>query len=660
MKKNYFFWGMTALLALFVMGCSPDPEEEERKPVPIPDVLVTSISVAGVTINPLPAPAANIEDVMAVSVVVNTERPPTESEDPDKIWYKPAQPIAVTLANENQTVFYQVTGPNDVLYDDTDIVLPHTEKNGAVFTRTIGITLPNEDSFQIGQVVWLRVVAADESKTEYYKINVVNQTHDTAINTFTIGGYDVLNTDHSGHIGPWFTGATWADAVNGLVNLKQSEISGVAIAVTPRNNAYELAKPTIGYAKTTASAAEPADADWSADAPTAFSAGDVLAVKVTASNERTIGYMKVAINVGGSSFLASLKVNNEDISLGDPSMDIATVGGAYRVAEGRTLTGTAVTWAVAPVAADTNATVTWALVAKGATPQAGDFTSPTSFDTSHNYLYIRVVSQNISTTMYYLVIYDERPKDTEHVKTGLKNVPIYRFTIPAGKTWGDLGPYPKIRIKILQEEAEFNQSDGYQRNFTFGEISKMVNDPTLPAGSADNKRGGATQFDADNLFIHTGGATFNIFMPFYINKQVKAWAVDMPGNVAAPNVWFIVEYPLATPDSWRAPWDPNAATKPGIINNYGKDTYWPEDDTTGDVLFGVGITHDANREYWIKELSLVSTDGTFVIPCDLLGNGRIDSNSQNKGFVRVDQPKEDGTGADVVFLREMVSDPTLK
>ena len=643
---------MTVLLALLVMGCPPEPEDN-RKPVPIPDILVTSISVAGVTIDPLPAPVANIEEVTSVSVVVNTERPPTASEDPNRIWYKPAQPIAVTLANENQTVFYQVTGPNDVLYDDNDIVLPHTEKDGAVFTRTIGITLPNDNGFQIGQVVWLRVVAADESKTEYYKINVVNQTHDTAITAFKIGGYDVLNPDYSGHIGPWFTGASWADAVGGLVNPKQSEISSLPVVVTPRNNAFELSKPKLEYAITTASGSEPSD--WSAAAPTSFAAGDVLAVKLTASNGRTVGYMKVTINVGGSSFLSSLKVNNIDISLGTPSTDIKNAVPAYRVDEGRTLTETPVTWTVAPVAEDLGATVTWGLAAKGATPS--NFDKSTSFDTSHNYLYISVVSQNSGTTMYYLIIYDERPRDTEHVKTGLKNVPIYRFTIPDGKTWGDLGLYPKIRIKILQEEAEFNQADGYQRNFIMGEVSRMVKEPTPEI--ADNRHG-ATNFDPDNLFIHTGGSTFNIFMPFYINKQAKSWAADMPGNIAAPSVWYVLEYPLATSDSWRAPWDPNAGTKPQIINNYDKVNYWPEDSTTGDVLFGIGITHDANREYWIKELSLVSTDGTFIIPCNLLGNGRIDSDTQDKGFVRVEQPKADGTGADVVFLREMVSDPTLK
>ena len=648
MKKKLLI-GMTVILLALLVGCPQETKNSVKPPV-IPDVLVKAISVAGVDITPLPAPAESIEEAQAVSVVVNTERPPSDNEDPNKIWYKPAQPIAVTLADANQTVFYESTRPGEEPYD---IVLPHTEKNKNVFTRNIGITLPNDDGFQVGQVVWLKVVSVDESKTEYYKINVVNQTHDTAINSFKIRGYDVLNPNQSGHIGPWITGATWADAVNGLVNLKQTEVSNVVIALTPRNNLSDLSKPKFEYATTTATAtAEPAD--WSEDSPTTFAVNNVLAVKVTASNGTNIGYMKVAINVGGSSFLTSLKVNNKSISLGNPSMDINNVGGAYRVEEGQSLTGSGITWAVAPVAADTNATITWALVAKGTVPQTADFTKPTSFDTSHNYLYIKVVSQNGSTTMYYLVVFDERPKDTEHIKTGKKCVPMYRFTIPAGKTWGDLGTYPKIRIKILQEESEFNQSDGYQRNFTFGEVSKMVNDPTLPAGG-DNPRLGASEYSSDTLSIRTGGSTFNIFMPFYINKQAKAWAADIPDNVAAPDVWYVIEYPLHTSDSWRAPWDPNAGTKPAIINDYRREDYWPSNSTTGDVLFGIGITHDATREYWVKELSLVSEDGKLIIPCDLLGNGRIDSETQEIGFVRVE-----AAGDGVEFLRELVADPTLK
>jgi len=650
MKKKLFF-GMAVILLALLAGCPEEENNPGRQPIVVPDVLVTAISVAGVNIDPLPAPSASIEGVKPVSVVVNTERPPMETEDPNRIWYKPAQPIVVTLANEFQTIYYQVTGPKDVPLDDNDIVLPPTGQDGAVFTRTIGITLPDDDDFQIGQAVWLRVVASDESKTEYYKISVVNQTHDTAITAFKIGSYDVLNTDQSGHIGPWFPGSTWAEAVAGLVNPKESEISSLPVAITLRNNAFELSKPTLEYARTTGS--EPSD--WSAAAPT-FAPGDVLAVKITASNGRTVGYMKVTINVGGSSFLSSLKVNNNDITLGNPSSDIKNVGPAYRVDEGRTLTESPVNWSVAPVAQDTGADVTWAIVAKGATPQTADFNkSNTSFDTSHNFLYIKVVSQNKGTTMYYLVIYDERPKDTEHIKTGRKTVPMYRFTIPAGKTWGDLGQYPKIRIKILQEEAEFNQADGYQRNFIFGEISKMVNKPTLPV---DNDRGGATGYDPDILSIRTGEATFNIFMPLLINRRVKDWAADIPGNVAAPNVWFVIEYPLATSDSWRAPWDPNAATKPVIVNDYRSEDYWPENNTTGDVLFGIGITHDATREYWIKEMSLVSDDGNFVVPCDLLGNGRIDSDTQEIGFVYVVAPPAGGDN--VEFLREMVSDPTLK
>jgi hypothetical protein len=634
-KKNLIIGTMALCAALFLMpGCSPDGET--RSPVPIPAVLVKEISIAGVKLDPLPQSAASIATAVSATVVVNTERPPQgENETEDNFYYRPAQPIVVTLANENQAVYFNVTRPGEEPYE---ITLGPNTKEGATATRTIGITLPNDDGFQVGQTVWIRVVAANESKTEYYKIEVANQTHDVAVNSITVGGYDVLDLSQTGHIGPWLAEKTWADAVAGLVNLKQSEISGVTTVVTPRNNQFPLAKPTIEYAKILAnadSAVEPAA--WSATAPGDFANHDILALKVTASNGKNVGYMLVTINVGGSPFLASLTVNSIAISLGSPGDSPAGLGGAYRVEEGQSLTATPVSWTVSPVAEDSNATVSWALVAKDVTPQDSDFTNPTDFSDSRNYLYIRVVSQSGEFTMYYLVVYDERPKNTEHIRTGVKNVPVYKFTIPDGKTWAVMGNYPKLRIKILQEEDEYAIGDGYQRNFTFGELSRF----------------GLDSWDPDNFYIRTGGSGFNVYMPYLLNRRVQDFAIDTP----APNKWFTIEWPLNNPPEWRPPWNPTGS-RPDIISSYNAD-YWPDDATTGDGYFGAGITFDGQREYWIQEIYLVSEDGTEKIFCDLLGDGRIDSNSQSIGFVEADPNGKEGSPP-INFIRELVADPTLK
>jgi hypothetical protein len=109
------------------------------------------------------------------------------------------------------------------------------------------------------------------------------------------------------------------------------------------------------------------------------------------------------------------------------------------------------------------------------------------------------------------------------------------------------------------------------------------------------------------------------------------------------------KFPI-NPD-WKAPWD---GSRPDIASRYFADQFYPLPTTTGDVYFGYGITHDQQHEYYIKELSLVSEDGNFIIPCDLLGNGRIDSDVRTTGFVTAD------TASDVIYLREMVADPTLK
>ncbi|MDR1220236.1 MAG: hypothetical protein LBK73_11610 [Treponema sp.] len=647
MKKKNWLMGTAAVLVtlLFAMGC---PQAEEENPAPAGDGLVSSISVAGVNINPLPTAAASIAEATACPVVVNVERAPTEKEQPG-VYYKPIQPVAVTLANANETAFFEVTKPGDE--NPVVIDLPGTPSaaNAALITREIGITLPNSNNFHEGQTVWIRVVAADESKTSYYRINVVSQTHDTAINTISINGNNVLDTDQSDHIGPWLLGSSWAQATAGLINLTATEASSVSVAQTLRNNQFDLAKPKVEYAKILAASTGEPDS-WSTTAPASFANHDVLAVKVTASNGTTAGYLKVTVNVGGSPFLSSLSVNDTTITLGAPSAvlgsadnfaGIAVQTPAYRVEESESLTASPVVWAVTPVADDPNAAVSWALVAKGASPQESDFTSPTSFDASHNYLYIKVVSVSGEFTMYYLVVYDERPKDTEHVRAASKSVPVYKFTIPEGKTWADMGEYPKVRMRVLQEEEQFNRlPDGYQRNFIFGELSKF------PEWDATN---GPANFTVGVGGI--GGASWAVLMPLIINKQLKAWAVD--GSTPAPGIWYTVQYPLTYPEGTKQPWDSN--TDLTAMQGYEKDKYWPDSTTTGDVYFGIGITHDEVKEYWIKELSLVSEDGTVEIPCDLLGDGRIDSNNRNTGFV---SPENQDTASQL--LREMVADPTLQ
>ncbi|MDR2479409.1 MAG: hypothetical protein LBD48_08870 [Treponema sp.] len=648
MKKKKLFMGMAAiLLALFAAGC---PQETEDSPaVPSGDGLVSAIRIGGVSVSPLPQAGLSIDAAAAVSVVVNVERPPKDTEQADGVYYNMVRDIEVALANANETVYFEVTAP-DALPEV--IELPSSAKAGVKVSRAMGIALPDTNKFPVGQTVWLRVVAADESKTNYYKINVVSQTHDTALTAITFNGKDALDVTQSPHIGHWQGGASWANAAASLANLTAAEAASVAVAVTPRNIQFDLSKQKLEYAKIpAASAANAPEPAWSAAIPASFENHDILAVRITASNGTTQGYLKITVNVGGSPFLSSLTVNDVAIGLGSPSDDIATVGGAYRVEEGQTLSGTAATWAVAPVADDSNATVSWALAAKRVIPQDGDFTSPTSFDTSHNYLFIKVVSATGEFTKYYLVVFDERPKTVEHVKTGSKCVPMYRFAIPDGHTWAEMGTYPKVRMTVLQEEYQFNRVDGYQRNFVFGEASKF---PQWNATSGPN-----------NLTVGTGGiapgVSWAVFMPLIINKQLSAWAVA--GSTPAAGIWYTIEYPLAVPDDEssgiKKPW--NSTEDLVSTQGYQRENYWPDNTKTGDVYFGIGITHDEQKEYWIKELALVSEDGSLVIPCNLYdaendqsGNGRIDSTNRNTGFVLT----ENQSG--ISYLREMVADPTLR
>jgi hypothetical protein len=645
MKKKYRLIGMAATLfaLLFATGCPQ--EADSTNPKTTPAVLVKAISIGEVIVAPLPQAAAKMGDAVDAPIVLSTERP-KDADEITNVYYRPVQKVTVTLADANETAFFAVSSPGEY---PASIELPGTPEADGKVARNISITAQNDDSFPEGQLVWIKVVSADEAKTEYYKIAVVSKTHDTAVSSIAVNGNNVLNVDQSNHIGVWDfvkkdgTGNvipnTWATAIEGIVNLSAGQAAAPSIALTFRNKQSDLAKPTAEYAKIPAATAS-AEPSWSSTAPTSFANHDILAVKASASNGTTVGYLKITVNVGGIALLSSLKVNNVDITLGNPNANISEVGGAYRVEEAASLSATPVQWAISPVAEDTDAAVSWALVAKGVTPEAGDFgtTSPASFDTSHNYLFIKVVSKNGETTLYYQVIYDERPKDTEHIKVGNKNAPVYKFTIPNGKSWADLGENPVVKLRLYMDEAVLTETGNNHRNFVFGELQRVS------SGLAD-----ANKLNTSTFACNVGASGFNTKMPFLVDRVAKDLA-ENPGS-AAPGVWFTVTYYLTERDGDKRPWDAN--TDWSTQNAYDSASYYPLSDTTGDVYFGIGVSSNGTNEYWVKELSLQSDDGAFTVPCNLLGDGRVDSSGSNTGFCIAG-------GAIDGMLRELTSDPSLK
>jgi hypothetical protein len=655
MKMKNTLTGMAVVLftLLFVVGC-PQEVSDNNERSGTPDFLVTAISIGGVNVYPLPTPGSSMETAAVGSVVINTERLPSENENPDNFYYKPVQPVTVQLSNVHESVFFAVSPPDEF---PVEITLPGAQaaENVALVTRNIAVTLPDADNYPAGQFVWIKVLAADESKTEFYKIAVISETHDTAINSMSLNGNEVLELSQSGHIGPWICGTSWANAAAGLVNITNNQAPAITGTAILRN-----ANAKIEYAKIPENADNTSEpASWTAVVPASFSNNDILAVKVTASNGKTAGYFKVTVKVGGNAFLANLTVNNQTISLGSPKADIATVEGAYRVEEGQSLTSLPVNWTVVPTPLDPEASFSWALTAQGVVPQSSEFTSPTAFDTSHNYLYIKVVSKSGESIMYYQVIYDERPRDTEHILTGGKGVPVYKFTIPPGKTWADLGEHPVVKIKLLMTPDYFDQRVANHRNFCFGELQRI----------SDAGIGGVT-FNAANYYISTGSSSFQMFMPYIFNRQLKDIAIDpntgdYDPNIAAADNWFTVKYPLTELPDDKEPW--NGANNWITQNSYEVNpnngtayNFYPASETSGDVYFGIGITQDAAQEYWVKELSIENADGSFKMFCDILGDGRIDSNGTNNGqvgFVRVDAMNPATASG---YMREMVADPTLK
>ena len=662
MKMKNMLIGAAALLcaALFVTGCPQEPADNENGGKKTPDVLVAAIDIGAVQINPLPAAGSQLGNTPTGTVVINTERPPTADEIPEKVYYRPVQPVVVTLADANQTAYFADSAPDEypASIERPGVPDPANPAKVKIDLRiaTTDTRSESKSEFLVGRTVWIKVVSADESKTEYYRINVAHQNHDAAMSAIAVNGHEVLNANQTPHIGAWEEWnpianaplSTWEGALAGLVSVTQSEAAALAVTIAFRNNISPLAAPNAEYAKIvaadTANAAEPAA--WSASPPASFANNDELAVKVTASNGTTKGYLRIKLKVGGIASLDSLSVNDTGITLGTPHADPNTVKdmGAFREEEYETLVSSGVAqWAVVPTASDPDATVTWALKAINVIPVDADYgtTSPLSFDTNNNYLWLKVVSQSGDHTMYYLVIYDERPKDTEHIIVGNKNAPIYKFTIPSGKTWADLGENPVMRLKVYMQDTVFNEQGNNHRNFVFGEISK------IGAWNESNKA---------DFYYNVGSSGFNTKMPFLVDRIAKDLAVDP--STAAPNVWFTIQYELTELPNDKRPWDPN--TDWVTQSSYSSNLY-PDSSTTGDVYFAAGISSNGKNEYWLKEISLESRDGSFKIFCDLLGNGRIDSpaNTITTGWAATAGMPSVAPG-DTALLRELVADPSLR
>jgi hypothetical protein len=266
--------------------------------------------------------------------------------------------------------------------------------------------------------------------------------------------------------------------------------------------------------------------------------------------------------------------------------------------------------------------------------------------------------------LYYQVIYDERPKDTEHVLTGGKGVPVYKFTIPQGKTWADLGEHPVVKLTLLMTPDYFDQKVANHRNFSFGELQRIA--------ATTNLGGGNVTFNADNFSISgLGSYNFQMFMPYIFDTQLKNIAINPETGeydpaIAAADNWFTVKYPLTELPDDKRPWDTsnNWVTQNSYEVHPSNGTqyqFYPASNTSGDVYFGIGITQDAAQEYWVKEVSIESADGSFKVFCNLLDGGRIDSpsgdNTGQVGFVRINA-MEPSTAQG--YMREMVADPTLK
>jgi hypothetical protein len=276
-------------------------------------------------------------------------------------------------------------------------------------------TAPDADSYQISgeftnfpvaSWVFIRVTAADNSDTKYYKARILLSGANTAadITKVTIAGVDI----------PMLPSAnTAANGTTGIVNYL---VPGSNVTVLNNLTAAAEATPgaLVGYAMVAASDESPLA--WSADTlfPT-WQNAHYLYIRVISQDGLTTRYYKVRIFWGDSSAaLTDIKFNGVSITteggIPAPNTDVntGTTAGVFHPDDMDSI-------AVTVIAPDT-ASVSYALM-ENVQPSStndgkGNITySPVPWSTTASfrrvtlgyYVYIRVASQDTSVTNYYKI-----------------------------------------------------------------------------------------------------------------------------------------------------------------------------------------------------------------------------------------------------------------
>ncbi|MDR0645397.1 MAG: hypothetical protein LBG05_10940 [Treponema sp.] len=398
---------LLAAAVLVLSGCSDGSDDKEKNG----DALVTSISVAGVSVTTVPEAVSSsewagaefqlyaLESLQLGQVIIND---------------------AASLTNANIVV--AASAGATVRYASTDLDPPET------FEAANTLTFSNND------YVCIQVTSEDGKTVNYYVIEVKLAS---AVVTLAQGAVKV--GDVTADLGT--PNVDYSQTTAGVADLG-SNLSGKTVTVTVTD------RQTVKYAKVTGAGAP----QFEDTATFSFVVGDFLYIEVTAENGINKGVYKIEIQ-GASAvpIISPAELPNATYEVNDENPTALTVTVSLPdLAEIPETSMISYQWY-----SNDKESTTGGTAIKTATTDS--FTPPTT-GLGTTWYYVEVTHTDnaigaapvkaVSTAARITIVAE--PEKVESIVSGSSNTVVYRFTLSEGKTWSD---YTKITWQVLVDDT---------------------------------------------------------------------------------------------------------------------------------------------------------------------------------------------------------------
>jgi hypothetical protein len=187
---------------------------------------------------------------------------------------------------------------------------------------------------------------------------------------------------------------------------------------------------------------------------------------------------------------------------------------------------------------------------------------------------------------------DTTGKDVELITLANNYYPVYQFTPPQGKTWGD---YETVAFTVAVDDDNFATATASFRvygNYVTEDFTFLTGDANAEDPSVPGKKIGVALTNNDNINLNKNG-------PYIMHNGSGATPEalsDTNGTGGAADTWFTLKHAAWGDMSGHSQW--NSDNMPAAT-------------ATGPFYLGVGLP---NLTYYVKDVKLVGKTGTADLP----------------------------------------------